>query len=35
MFFLIHARKAELDDLKSKVIDLIDYFSNSDVYNDL
>ena len=32
--FLIHI-KAELDDLKSKVVDLINYFSNSDVYNDL
>ena len=27
--------QAEWDGLKSKVVDLIDYFSNSDVYNDL
>jgi len=27
--------QAELDDLKSKVVDLIDYFSNSDICNDL
>ena len=30
-----NTQKAELDDLKSKVIDIIYYFSNSDVYNDL
>ena len=30
-----NTQKAELDYLKSKVVDLIDYFSNSDVYNDL
>ena len=27
--------QAELDDLKSKIVDLIDYFSNSDFRNDL
>ena len=30
-----NTQKAELDDLKSKVVDLIDYFSKSDLYNDL
>ena len=32
---IFNTQNAELDDLKSKVVDLIDYFSYSDVYNDL
>ena len=34
-YVFFNTQKAELDDLKSKVVDLIDYFSNSDVCNDL